>query len=570
MTSAEQRGWSGPLTVAVVGALLVGSTWSDAVQEGRGGELITAACNGWSAHPPGAALFTLLGRGFCQLPGASAAGLMAAQSGLCALLCMLLLFGVVQRSTGNSWAGIMAALTLATGDVFWRAASHASPFTLTLALCLASLYCAIRLCEDNRTAARWAPWSTLAGLGAGLAAGAHLAGMAILPFVLLAALRPLLPLSRCAARLVLLALGMAGGLAVSSWSLPLPGLTDQPLEALGKLVFALPTQLGGVLWPFCLLGLGVLCFHAAGRPLGKFLSGHLRRDMAAMLALLPVLSGPLFVLIFALKEPSDPWRLARPHFILPVGLLCVQLGIGLALLDSSLLGGRKEEDGQAPRRSVLWHGLGFVVLGVYAVVSFPRARLDNDFLVEDFAKNSLAAAERGALVIISGVTQRASFLYCKEVLRLRPDVQTVDPAAKADAADPLRLVQRRLRRGLPVHLVALSQDRRIRNAFGTYPAGPLLRVQPPDRRPPSTDSLEELNSRLFRGFSRRGRIPHHPDNLRSTELLEPYARAWRQVAQQLFRQGKTRPAFRALVKAQRWAPWMKVPGWFGPRTMPAP
>ena len=77
--------------------------------------------------------------------------------------------------------------------------------------------------------------------------------------------------------------------------------------------------------------------------------------------------------------------------------------------------------------------------------------------------------------------------------------------------------------------------------------------------------MAQLNQRLFRGFSRRGEIPHKPDPLRATELLEPYARAWRQLGRALFHQGHTREAFKTLVEAQRWAPWLETPAWFGLR-----
>ena len=554
-----ERAWLAALIL--VGGMLVGSSWSDAVQEGLGGALIAVACTGEGATPAGAELHRLLGTVACMAPWATAAGRIACLSGVCAVVCMLLVFGLVRRCTGNHWAASVAALTLITGDIFWRTASQASLLPLALALCLAGLYCAVR-------GMRASPgWALVGGVCAGLAAGTHPAAAVAAPFCLLAAARPLTSPLSLAARMLLVVAGVSAGLFFSGGLAPLPGgASVEPLSRLGELVMALPAQLGGVLWPLSLLGLGVLCFHAAGRPLGRPLRGRLPRDLAGLLAALPLLAGPGLVLLAALKDPLDPARLARPHFILASGLLCVPLGIGLSLLDSSLIRKASAPPATQRRRATFWHALALVVLGAYALVAYPRARMDNDFLVEDFTRNSLNSAERGSTLLISGVTYRSTFRYAQQVLRLRPDVMVMDPALRDGDKDPLRLIQNELRKGRPVQITAdQNEARRVRNAFGAYAAGPLLRIQPPDRRPPSTQTVADLNRRLFRGFSRRGKIPYKPDPLRATELLEPYARAWRALGRALFRQGKSREAFRTLVQAQRWAPWLEAPAWYGIR-----
>ena len=553
-------GW--PLALVCVGALLFASTMSGAVQEGSGGALIAAACAGEGGAPAGAALYTWVGGFVCELPGMSAARRFALFSAACALLCMLLVFGLVRRCTGNAWAGGVAAFTLATGDIFWRVASHASLIPLALALCLGALYFAVRGTGQGPWHARGLPLA--AGLCAGLAAGIHPGALVAAPFCLLAAARPLLPLQGLAARLLLLAGGAGLGVWASGGVVPLTVAPVEPLTRLGQLFTAIPAQLGGVLWPLGVLGLGVLGFHAAGRPLGKPLQGRLRRDLAGLLAALPVLAGPGLVLALALKEPLDPDRLARPHFVIASGLLCVALGVGLALVDNSLIQRKAAggEPGRSAGRARLWHVLALVVVGIYGLVAYPRARLDNDYLVEDFARNCLTAAQRGSTLLVSGSAHRAAFGYVQRILRQRPDVKVLDPAHPGQ--DPLRLVQNELRKGRPVQITAgLEAASRIRNAFGVYPAGPLLRIQPPDRRPPSLHTVKELNTRLFRGFSSRGRIPHEPDPLRATELLEPYAHAWRNIGRALHRQGQKQAAFKALLKAQRWAPWLETPAWFG-------
>ena len=564
MSRAASGAGAWPLALACVGALLFASTMSGAVQEGQGGALITAACTGEGSAPPGGLLYTWLGMMACELPWFTAAGRLALLSAGCALLCMLLVFGLVCRCTGNAWAGGVAALTLATGDIFWREASHASLIPLALALCLGALYYAVRGAQASSPHARGMTLG--AGLCVGLAAGIHPAALVAAPFCLLAAVRPLLPLWGPGLRLLFLAGGAGLGFAISGGVVPWSGPPDEPLSRLGQVFTVMPAQLGGVLWPLSVLGLGVLGFHAAGRPLGRPLRGRLRRDLAALLAALPLLAGPGLVLVMALKEPLDPDRLARPHLALAAGLLCVSLGVGLALLDASLIRrrGAEGESGHSRGRARLWHTLALVVIGIYGLVAFPRARLDNDFLVEDSAQNSLTAAERGSTLLVSGGAQRAAFSYVQKVLRQRPDVRVLDPAREGQ--DPLRLIQNELRQGRNVQITeGLEAASRIRNAFGVYPAGPLLRIQPPDRRPPSLHTVQELNTRLFRGFSRRGRIPHVPDPLRATELLEPYARAWRHIGRSLLGQGQKQAAFKALLKAQRWAPWLETPAWFGLR-----
>lgn len=562
-----QKAGTWPLALILVGGMLVGSSWSDAVQEGEGGALVAAACTGSTPVPNGATLYALMGQAFCALPASTAAGRLAGLSGLCAVLSMLFLFGLVRRCTHNAWAGGVAALTLGTGDIFWRMASQASLIPLALLLCLAALYCAVRGAQASPSSLASSAWSLGAGLCASLAAGTHPGALVAAPVCLLAAVWPLTPCLGLASRALFLGAGAGAGVLITGGVLPMPGPSVEPLSRLGELITALPTQLGGVLWPLAVLGLGVLCFHAAGRPLGRPLRGRLRRDLAGAMAALPLLAGPGLAVLTALKGPLDPARLARPHFALTAALLCLPLGVGLALLDESLLRKRAATEEAGPSRggASIWHGLVLVVLGAYALVAFPRARLDNDFIVEDFARNCLTSAERDSTLIISGVTQRSIFRFAQQVLRIRPDVKVVDPALLPGTPDPLRLIQNALRQGRPVQVAGQVEARRIRNAFGVHAAGPLLRIQSPDRRPPSTHTVAQLNQRLFRGFSKRGKIPHEPDPLRATELLEPYARAWRQLGRALFRQGQTREAFKALVRAQRWAPWLETPAWFGLR-----
>jgi len=623
-----------PLAVLAVGGVLFASTLGDAVQVADSGELIAVACNGGVAHPPGYPLYTLVGGALCKLPLSTPAGRLALLSLLAALTALLALQGVIARVTGNRWAGAAAALTLATGSVFWRQASVAEVFAGTGALALGALYAAVRCGQAERPGAHLL-WSGVAGLLVGLGLSHNHTAIVVAPAVALAVLLPFRSLGQAAGRAGLALLGLGVGLLpylhlllasparvprwgdTSSWS----GLWHHLLRRdygtftltvrdgtaglanVGFFLKQLPSQTAWLLWLPALFGVAVLLARAAGRRLGQPLEGRLRRDLSAVVALLPLLAGPALLLLFNVPPTGTGAQEVERFHLLPNALLAVCLGIGLAALEAQLLGAAPhtaEGDGAEPsrpaspgqgvaaverqRRITLWRIAVLALIGVAALGSYPRADASRTCAVEDYARNLLSTVERGGLVLGLGDAETFSILYAQEVLGLRRDVQFINVKLLAHAwyvaqkrrerpdlsyefsgrrIDTLSLISRELRRGVPVYL-ATVYNQKVVSAFAGYPVGPLIRLLPPGAPTPSPAEVLAWNERLFRGFSDRGRRPERETDLWATTLLERYAETWRTLARGLLQTGDRRGALRALARAHEWAPWLPVPEWFGP------
>jgi hypothetical protein len=608
-SSDERRRWLAPLVVALIGLALFGSTWTDAIQAADSGELVTAACNLGVAHPPGYPLYTLLGHGLCELPWSTPAGRVGWLSIVAGVWTLLMVYGAVVLLTRNRWAGAVAALTLAGGSIFWRHASLAEVFALNAALAATLVYCAIRAGDPGQGLI----WSLLCGLCAGLAVSNHHSAVLVFPLAAVALVRPVPGWGRVLLRLLTGALGAALGLLphlqllladpeaaprwgdTSSWAglvhhvlrrdygtltLSIRG-AGEPLENAWHYLSSVPSQLGWLLWPLCLVGMAALVARARpGRPLGRALEGGvLRRDLGPLLAAMPLLAGPVFMLLFNIDPEGIGAQVTRRFFILPNVLLALCLGVGLATVDLTWLSRR------VSARAPLWRGAAWVVVGLAVMLSYGRADVSDSYAVEDYGRNALSAAERDALVLGTGDVKLFSTLYAQQLGRVRPDVQYVDVRMllypwyvdqqrrrrpgfsyrfRAGNVDTLRLIQAELRRGVPVYLAAVY-NRKVTAAFGGYPVGPLFRLLPPGVAAPSPAAVASLNRRLFRGFVRRGRTPDPAVDPWAAALSESYASTWRSIGRALYRLGDRRGALRALSSAQGWAPWLELPDWFRPR-----
>ena len=609
MPKLPSHTWLPPAIITLVGLALFNSTFSDAVQVADSGEVISAACKLGVSHPPGYPLAALLGHGFCQLPWSTEAGRVGLLSLVAGLWTLLALYGVVVRVTGNRWVAVIAALTLATADIFWRYSSQAEVFTLNTALAANVVYAAVRLGQASSPRAGLL-WSALTGLCMGLALSNHHSSVWIGPLALFAVVLPLRPLPAVGARLLVAVVGGLVGLLpylhllladpqviprwgdTDSWagllhhvlrrdygtlSLTLGGKWA-PLENVWHFVSRVPSQTAWVLWPVSLLGIAVLCYRWARRPLGKVLEPRLRRDLALLLALSPVLAGPGFMLLFNIESSGVPGQVAERFYLLPVMLLCICLGIGLAQLHSTFLAREGAES-----RAKLWYTVAALVVALAAVGSYRKADLSQNYVVEDFAKNSLMSVKTGALIIGTGDVRLFSMMYAQEVLGVRPDVQYIDAYLllypwyvkqkkrqrpnlsyfhTRGHVNSLGLIRRELDRGVPVYLASIY-NKKVLRAFRGYPVGPLIRLHPPGVRPPTPYYVEKLNRRLFAGFSRRGRLPEPDEDPWGASLRGPYAEAWRSLARTMYLLGDRKAAMRCLARAHRWAPYLKMPSWFG-------
>jgi hypothetical protein len=590
------------LGTGALGAL----TWTDAVQAADSGEMIAAACNLGVPHPPGYPLYVLAGHAFCALPLSTPAGRLGLMSLASGMVAVLLTYAIVARITANRWAAVMAGLTLATGATFWRYESLAEVFALNAALSLAVVHLSLRA-SGAGTPREHLLRSAAVGLACGLALSNHHSSVLVMPLAAVAVLLPWRSAPLAAARIGASLAGLFAGLApylhlaladparrprwgdtstlagfahhvlrrdYGTFSLALDR-PPAPLVNVAHFVRHVPGQTAFVLWIAALLGMAALL----RRGLCRTRSGplrDLRPDASIALAVLPILAGPAFFSMFNLDAEGMGGQLTERFHILPIALVAVCAGVGLAAVDAAWLGERALRT-----RSLAWRGAAIAAVALFALHSLGRADASRSFAVEDHALNSLASVERDAVVLGVGDVQLFGKIYVQQMLRVRPDVSYVDVrlllypwyvAQKKQERPPfpyeftpgnvdtLGLIRRELDAGTPVYLAVAYNDK-VMKAFGGYPVGPLFRLLPQGTLPPTPPGLAELNRRLFARFAHRGLPPDPALDPASARLLETYAQTWRSVAIALHRGGDEDGSRRALGEAAKWAPWLPPPRW---------
>ena len=595
----------------MVGAALVATTYSDAIQVADSGELVAVACRGGVAHPPGYPLFTLLGQAACKLPWSTPAARVGLISAFSGLTCLLLLFGIVRRFGAGLWSALGASFTLATGGLFWRYSSLAEVFALHLALSLGVVYGALRAELVAGHAPSRLRWLAVCYCLWGLSLANHHTAVFLAPLAFVVLLRPLGSSGALALRLLVSAGALVVGLTPYLRLLWVPpqvwpkwgetgtfaGLLHHvlrrdygtfrlaadadlsPLPALRAFAQALPQQLAWVLVIAALAG-GVGLWRARD---GAKAPGHIAGAPAASLlfrrclVLMPLLAGPLFFLLFNVDTAGTGRQVVERFFLLPIALLCIGVGVGLGGLEGRI----RAWD---PGRLGLYRGACGGVLFLAALGNYAAADVRNSYAVEDYAKNALTSVERSAVIFGTGDVRLFSMAYVQGVLGMRRDVHYVDPRMllyrwyvdqqlQRDPAfpyryrprrvDSIRLIHHLLRMQRPVYL-ANAYSGRVRQAFAVYPVGPLFRVLSTEQRPPSFDEVVALNGRLYRAFVRRGRAPDPQLDPWSAELREPFYEPWATIAGQLHRSGQRRAAIAALARGRSWAPWHPLPSWLHP------
>lgn len=579
------------LALLAVVAALYAQTFTDAIQVADSGELVAVACNGGVAHPPGYPLYTLLGRGLCALPVSTPAGRLSLLSAGAGLLSVLLAWALVARLTGSRRAALVAAAALATGWLFWRHASLPEVFALHAALCLLLCWTSVFAAQAASARAHLAR-SALVGLAGGLALSNHHSAVWLAPLAAAAVLFPargaLALVGRAGAALAGIAAGLlpylhlllADRAARPRWgdTAELGGLLHhvarrdygtlklaiegegRGLDVMAHFVAELPAQLGGPLVVAAAAGLALLVARAAGRSAPA--TAGIRRDLAALLALSPLLAGPAFFLLFNLPADGIERQVVERFFLMPIALLAIPLGVGVAWAEARLVA--------APRRGLAAVAL-LAVVAATASLHHRRADVSESYAVEDYGLNVLATAEPGALVLGSGDARLFSITYAQEVLGIGRDVQYVDvwlllyrwyadqqlerhPELPYEFSpgnvDSLGLIARSLAAGRPVYLANPYSERA--GALPSYPVGSLRRlVSPGERLPPPRRVLEE-NLALEPRLLRRGRPPDPALDPWSADLYRAAARPWIILARIHAAAGDPALAEAAAERARAW------------------
>jgi hypothetical protein len=145
---ARERWWAEALAGLVALAVYL-RTLAPTVAGGDSGELVTVGATLGVAHPPGYPLYTLLAHAFTWLPFGGPAARVNLFSAVCAALAAAVACRAVRRASGDPWAGLLAAGTLAFSPLVWPYAVTAEVFPLNDLLVAALVLCAV---EVERTA----------------------------------------------------------------------------------------------------------------------------------------------------------------------------------------------------------------------------------------------------------------------------------------------------------------------------------------------------------------------------------------------------------------------------------
>lgn len=171
-TRPRLPGWVAEAAVFAAALALFTLTLAPGLQPADAGEF-QLILNTWGvAHPPGYALYTVLGGLFAHLmPLGSPADRVNLFSALCGALTLAILTRAIRQETGSAWAGIISAGILGAAVSFWTTATQASirPMTalFTAAMLLAVLAYRRAAREDDPGRSRTA----LIGFGAAAALG---------------------------------------------------------------------------------------------------------------------------------------------------------------------------------------------------------------------------------------------------------------------------------------------------------------------------------------------------------------------------------------------------------------
>jgi len=462
-------------------------------------ELITAAYHLGIGHNPGYPTLMLIGHAFSWLPIGAIAYRLNLMNAAFGALAVALLYLVCLRVTGRASAPAvgthlaagLAALTAAFSYTFWELTTETDAFTLHAVFMLAIVLLLLRWRDGSGARDLYLAWLII-----GVSLGNHPLTTLLIPAV--AALMILehgrgivswRQLWRCAAAL-------AAGLSVYLY-IPLRALADPPpgvnnphnLAQLWQLLSAPAYHQFMFHLSAAQVGLRALRFaQQTARELGPIGIGgallgigfSLRRDWrlaAALLILIGVdVAYAINYNIFDIYAYFMPAYLALAIF-LAVGLeRALAWGEkGMALLQRGI-----EDSLTRPRRIALVAAV-LTYLPVWAFsTNFRPLDASRDRAAEDFARNTFAVVERGA-VIIGDWYSIAPLGYLRYVEGLRPDV-TLSVALSSPWPGALaRVMRRSFLAGYPAAYVVEHQTARKRAFTSRYPSEPvgdLVRLYP--------------------------------------------------------------------------------------------
>jgi hypothetical protein len=375
------------------------------------------------AHPPGYALYTMLGKLFTLIPVGDLAHRVNMFAAVCGAAALAMVARCVREVSGSRWGGLIAAAMLGLGPTFWTQSTTANIRSLTAVFVALCLWLALRWDLTRQTR-----WLTLLGLGFGLGVGHHsslaLLGLPFLVFVLARAPRLITSPRQwlgavgagLASLLVLLYLPIRSAMQ--------PAFDPVPIRTTGDFVsHVLATGFrGDMLYfrtPVELWGRGGVWVNIMAVQFGPWLAG------ATLLATLPLwrrhrpalglLLGVWGVNVLSALTYRAPQTV---EYLLPSYVaIAVALGGGAGVLLRDARGERPRALAAAVTSCVLLATLA------QGAASYPSLRAQRqDFGARIYAENLLRDAPQDAL-ILANWHYATPLWHLQRVEGMRPDVQ---------------------------------------------------------------------------------------------------------------------------------------------------
>jgi hypothetical protein len=147
----DWQGWTVEAAVLLIALALYVLTLAPGIQPADSGEFQLVLAEWGVAHPPGYALYSLLGGIFTHFfPAGTLADRANLFSALAGALTLAVLARTIRQETGSGWAGAIAAGALGAGTTFWTTATQASIRPMTALFTALMLEAALSYRRANR------------------------------------------------------------------------------------------------------------------------------------------------------------------------------------------------------------------------------------------------------------------------------------------------------------------------------------------------------------------------------------------------------------------------------------
>jgi tetratricopeptide (TPR) repeat protein len=427
---------AGCLAAAVIAATLYAVTLAPTVGAGDSAELVLAASGLGIPHPPGYALWLLLARLAALIPAGALALRVNALSALSTAVAVGLFWLLARRSGQRTASRVVATALFATASVVWASAVEAEVYGIaTAAFLLLAL-----LAHRARRARGTMRDEALFCFAAGLATVAH--QTLLFPALVLGAWilaraergartgaerkRGGTVAGRIARGLGWAALGVSMTLVIPVRSSAGPSFAWTDVHGLPGLAdYLLRRTYGGLAQnPFRLdravdqaAGMGMLVAAALGWLGGALAVAGMVASSRARRTLGPVLAAALSIpaalmLLLAFRPDAEHLAQIAPFLAPAVAAAALFAGSGAELL--------------MRRTPVRWRSLaaGALVLGALAWIPARYAEADRSrfHLAEQYGRDLLALAPRGATLILDGDNETFLTAYASRHEGVRPDV----------------------------------------------------------------------------------------------------------------------------------------------------